>query len=256
MSSSSLLAEQHTVNFVLYTPRHDGMKKPLSNMTPQEFVEFTAALGLKYKGIAEALGKSQACISKYISGERPIPLEVGLRIEQLVKERVAKLRALGERISGSTAADAVGSLIVYHNERKPADQHHTLGRLLRRQHKPDTRVFPAYRMSLERYQVYVKALSLWQARILELAKTYTTEAHQRDYRLEMADIKLLADTAPRHAPYDILIEHSQWDVVSRALRHYATLDHDCYRAAHALRSHWWKYRGSGYPVPRKAAARG
>jgi hypothetical protein len=228
------------------------MRKPLSDLTAQDFVEFTAALGLNYKGMARVLNKRQATISGYVSGKHPIPMDVADQIKRLVDAKAKEFKELGYRIN---AASPVGSLIVCQNERKDRNaRYHTEGRLYRRQDKPDTRVFPAYRMSLERYQVYVKALSLWQARVLELAKTYTTEAHQRDYRLEMADIKLLADTAPRHAPYDILIEHSQWDVVSRALRHYATLDHDCYRAAHALRSHWWKYRGSGYPVPRKKAA--
>jgi hypothetical protein len=230
------------------------MKKPLSAMSAQDFVEATGALGLNYKQMARTLNKRQPTVSGYATGRHPIPQDVAEQIGKLLDAHLKEVKELGYRVN---AANPVGSLIVYHNERKDRNEpHRTEGRFMRRTNKPDTRVFPAYRMSLERYQTYIAALSSWNHHVRGLALKHGDEKRQRDYRLELADIKLLADTAPRNAPYDMYIEHSQWDVVSRALRHYASLDSDKYRAAHALRMHWWKYRGSGYPVPRKAAARG
>lgn len=228
------------------------MKKPLSTMTAQDFVEATGALGLNYKSMAAALSKRQTTISGYVTGRHPIPKDVADQIARLIKAKVEHLNGVGYKVS---ATNPIGSLIVYHNEhRDRAAPYRTEGRLYKRLLKPDTRVFPAYRMSLDRYQTYIEALSSWNHRVRGLAQRYTDNTRQREYRLELADIKLLADTAPRNAPYDVLIEYSQWDVVSRALRHYATIDHDKYRAAHALRSHWWKYRGSGYPITRKKQA--
>ncbi len=98
--------------------------------------------------------------------------------------------------------------------------------------------------------IYIMALSRWQLHVRELARTYTDEARQRDYSLELHDIRVMADSAPRAAPYDVYIERSQWDVVSRALRHLAT-DPDHYAKAHALRTHWGKHRFSGYLARRK-----
>ena len=98
--------------------------------------------------------------------------------------------------------------------------------------------------------VYVEALSRWQLHVRELARTYTDEARQRDYSLEMHDIRAMASSAPRAVPYDVYIERSQWDVVSRALRHLAT-DPAHYAAAHALRTHWGKHRFSGYLARRR-----
>lgn len=229
-------------------------KTPLSQMTAQEFVETTAALGLKYNQLAKALGKHNATISGYSTGQHPIPRAVMEKLQDLIRIEREKIKA---RLGRLDAADTIASMIVEQNTRKIEQRrlgnhepHSTEGRLLRRQRKPDTRVYPAYRMSRERMAVYVEALRLWRDRVRELALTYTSEPHQRDYHLEMHDIRMLADTAPRNAPYDVYIERSQWDVVSRALRHLASTNHK----AHALRAHWSRHKGSGYLSQRKVPA--
>lgn len=219
------------------------MKKPLSALTSQDVVEITAALGLNYKQLASALGKHQATISGYISGN-PVPQDVADKLQAMLVARRKQI----EQSEGIILASR-GSMIVYQNEHKSRDQpHRTEARFMRRQAEPDTRTFPVYRMSRERFRVYAEALSKWAAHVRELARTYTDEKRQRDYQLELADLKAMAETAPRAAPYDVCITRTEWDVVSRALRHLATKDSD------SLRCHWLRYRGSGYPKHRPTAS--
>lgn len=229
------------------------MKKPLSNMSAQEFVEHVGALGLRYADMAERLHKSQPAISRYANGHQRIPQDVADELRKLIDAKVAELTARGETIK---AQNTIGSLIVYHNEarRKRPERHHTQGRFMRRQGHQDTRTFPAYRMSVDRFRVYAEALLLWRERIRELALEHGDEPRQRDYRLELADLKQLAATAPRNAPYEVCITRVEWGVVSRALRHMTSKlrdsDAEKAKAADSLRCHWLKYRGSGYPINR------
>lgn len=228
------------------------MKKPLSDMTAQEFVECAGALGLSYTKLAAELRKSQPTISLYANGRQAIPLEVANQLKAMIATRVQKLSELGANIK---ADNVIGSLIVYHNQTKNPTPHSTVGRFMRRQPKgqPDTRVYPAYRMSVERYKLYVSALASWRDRVRELALEHTDEARQRDYALELADLKAMAACMPRNAPYDILLQHNEWDVVSRALRHLGTKSPELYRATAALRMHWSKHKGAGYPRHRHTA---
>jgi len=224
------------------------MKKPLSDMTAQEFVECTGALGLSYSKLALELRKSQPTISLYANGRQAIPLEVAEQLKAMIATRVQKLTALGTEIK---ANNVVGSLIMYHNQTKNPQPHPTTGRFMRRQvPKPDTTVYPPYRMTHERYKLFVSALASWRDRVRELALEHTDTARQRDYQLELADIKAMADTLPRNAPYDVLIQRNEWDVVSRALRHLGTQSPELYRSTSALRCHWSKYKGAGYPKHR------
>lgn len=225
-------------------------KKQLSTMTAQQFVEHVGALGLSYKEVGPILGKSQPTISCYATGRHPIPLEVAEALRDHINKKAAELKARGEQLG---AADVVSSLIMYHNEHKDRSlPYRTEGRFMRRQPKgqPDTRVYPAYRMSRERYVLYVRALASWRDRVRELALEHTDAAHQRDYRLELADIKAMADCAPRQAPYDVLISRCEWDVVSRALRHLGKADPSLYLPTEALRQHWARHKGAGYPKHR------
>jgi hypothetical protein len=225
------------------------MRKHLSDWTDQTFVECVAALGMEYKDMARALGKHQSTISHYATGRQKIPRDVALKIMGMIeaeRERLAHVHGMG--------AASLGQLITYHNEHKDRDvPHRTEGRFMRRQDAPDLRTFPAYRMSAERMSVYVEALQGWAARVRVLAVTHTDEARQRDYKLELADLKAMAACTPRNAPYDVCITRTEWDVVSRALRHHATKGRDQYRAAHSLRTHWLKHRGAGFPIRRHAA---
>jgi|SRR5262245_8040402 len=221
------------------------MRKPLSNMTSQEFIEIKAALGFNRKAMAEALNKAGATITGYENG-KAIPIDTVERLSALLKDARERI----QRSEGVTLANT-GSMIVYRNERKGPELHQTLARFGRRQRPPDTRTFPVYRMSRERYQVYAEALAGWTKHVRELAREYTDAARQRDYQLELADLQALAASAPRSAPYDVCITRTEWDVVSRALRHLAASgDHQKYKDAHALRVHWLKYRGSGFPKHR------
>jgi hypothetical protein len=225
-------------------------KKPLSAMTAQQFVEYTGALG-DYKDLRPLLGKSQPTISCYATGRHPIPLEVANKLHDLIVERASKLRQMGEQIHATNMEAMVSSLIVYQNEHKDRSlPYHTEARFMRRQLDQDTRTYPAYRMTLERYQIYVRALASWRDRVRELAREHTDKARQRDYTLELADIKAMADCAPRCAPYDVLIQYNEWDVVSRALRHLGKADPNLYLPTEALRQHWSRHRGSGYPKHR------
>jgi hypothetical protein len=222
------------------------MRKQLSDWTDQNFVEAVGALGMEYKDMARALGKHQATISHYATGRQKVPRDVALKILGMIdaeREKLSHVYGMGQA--------SIGQLITHHNEHRKAGVHKTEGRFMRRQGQPDTRTFPTYRMSVERYAIYVEALAAWSQRVRELAATHTDEVRQRDYKLELADLKAMSASAPRHAPYDVCITRTEWDVVSRALRHFAaTGDRADYRAAHALRTHWQRHRGCGYPIRR------
>lgn len=215
------------------------MRKPLSTMTAQEFIEAMGALDLNGRELATALDRHPSLITRYQNGQ-PIPTEIAQRLAELL---AAKRREI-ERVTGQVNA-TVGSMIVYSNQRKKPRLHQAQGRFMRRQRPPDKRTYPVYRMSVERFKVYIEALSKWQIRVRELALQYTDETRQRDYALELADLRSLAESAPRHAPYDVCIQRNEWDVVSRALRHFGT------DAANNLRIHWGKYKNVGFPRNRK-----
>lgn len=215
-------------------------------MTSQEFIEYKAALGYNGREMAKALDRHPTTIVGYENGNG-IPVEVVKRLQQLVTQRVTEMQAETGRLYDMAAG--LGSMIVYQNEKlaaKGGRLHQSLGRFQRRQRLPDTSTYPAYRMSRERFEVYVLALAKWTERVRELARTYTDEARQRDYHLELLDLQQMASTAPRNAPYDVCIQRSEWDVVSRALRHLAS-DAEHYDRAHALRTHWCKHKGAGFP---------
>lgn len=225
--------------------------KKMSKLTSQEFIEYKGALGFNRKELAAALNRKGATITGYENGQG-IPEEVVERLRDLVRREREKIKARDGVLISIDAG--LGSLIVHQNtvgrQHKPPRLHQALGRFARKQRKPDTRLLPLYRMTRERFMVYVQALSRWQLRVRELAREYTDEARQRDYTLELADLKAMAASAPRAAPYDVCIQHNEWDVVSRALRHLAT-DPKFYAQAHALRTHWGKHKHTGYISHRK-----
>jgi hypothetical protein len=227
-------------------------KKPLSAMTAQEFIEAKAALGFNRKQFAQALNRRGPTITGYENGH-PIPVEVTERIRELIIAEREKIKARDNQLLDISAG--LGSMIVYQNEqrRQRGDEpHRTAGRFMRRQRTPDTATYPAYRMSRERFEVYVLAIAKWTERVRELARQYTDEQRQRDYQLELRDLQQMAATAPRNAPYDVCIQRSEWHVVSRALRHLASVE-GFYDRAHALRCHWCKHKGAGFPRQRHTA---
>lgn len=221
------------------------MRKQLSDMTDQQFIECVAALDMTYKEVGRALGKHQATISGYVTGRQRIPRDVAIHLANLIDAKRKQLDTLYNLGKAS-----IGEMIIFANEHKRPAVHQTLGRFMRRQDPPNTKTFPVYRMTAERFKVYAEALAAWSERVRELARIYTDEIRQRDYHLELADLKAMAAIAPRCAPYDVCITVTEWDVVSRALRHYGTKGKAEYRAAAALRTHWKRHRGAGFPINR------
>lgn len=216
------------------------MRKALSDMTAQDLFEHMAALGLNRKGLASALGKHTSTISNYLNGRFPIPQDVAQIVAKLVQERAQQLH-----IHAANATSQIGQLIAYHNQNKTPELHRTEARLLRKQGKPDTSTYPVYRMNVERMGVLVSALAAWQGKVRELAQQHGDEARQRDYALELADIKAIVTSLPRSLPYDVVIQRNEWDVISRALRHWNTPQ------AIALYQHWRRYKGCGFPPHRR-----
>lgn len=212
------------------------MKTPLSDWTAQQFVESVAALGMNYKAMAAALGKRHPTISAYSTGRNPIPQSVAIKINGMLTDKRDSLA-----IILGTGQASIGQLINYHNEHKVPALHRTDKRFMRRQGTPDLRTYPLYRLRPDRYQTYLMALSTWAKHVRTLALEHTDEARQRDYALELADIRAMAAAAPRNAPYDVCITRVEWDVVSRALRHVGT------KPALALVCHWRRHKGAGYP---------
>lgn len=223
------------------------MRKDLSNMTDQQFIECVAALDMNYKQVATALRKHQSTISGYASGRNPIPREIVASLQLMIDAKIKQLDAIYHIGKAS-----IGQMITIANEHKRPSVHQTEGRFMRRQDPPDTRTYPVYRMSPERFKTYAEALAVWNTEVHRLAHIYTDEIRQRDYKLEIADLKAMAASAPRQAPYDVCITRTEWDVVSRMLRHYAKQGKAEYRAAHALRAHWNRHKGAGFPINRKA----
>lgn len=232
------------------------MRKPMSDMTAQQFIEAMAALGFNQKTMAVELARvlkrrrsyARPTISNYATGKAKIPAEVAQAIAHMCRERAERLR-----ITAASAEDMIGKLIVHTNQTKARfEPHRTEGRFMRRQGKPDTRTYPPYRLTPARMQTLLSALAGWQVRVRELAQQYTDEVRQRDYALELADIKAIVASLPKHAPYDVVIQRNEWDVISRALRHASTGQDPTERArANALRVHWSRYKGCGFPPHRK-----
>lgn len=219
-------------------------KKPLSDMTAQDFVEITAALGLKYIELARALNRTSAIVSMYSTGKAPIPEEVRYQLEGMIAARRKALEAAHFK-----ALPTVASMVVATNEIRQATQRDAAPRLVHRSASPEARTYPTYRMSGVRQQAYVAALAAWYERIAHVLKNTSDPREHREYSLELADTKVLLESArgveDRGMPYVNCITRSEWHVVSRALRHRAqTTKHP---GTWALYQHWRRHKGCGYP---------
>lgn len=214
------------------------MRKPLSKMTAHEIVECQAALGLTARAFAQALGKATPTLSSYKSGRFAIPMEVANRTNELIQHEKQQIEKLASNIN---ATITLGQLISFQNTRKKSLVHNTEARFMRRQLPVSTKTLPPYRMTKRQFTAYVAALASWHAHIKQLLRLYNDEARQRDYTLELADIKALATSAPRAMPYDVVIQANEWDVVSRALRHHGKAA----PYAYSFYQTWRKNRGAG-----------
>lgn len=230
--------------------------KPMSDMTDQDFVRCIGALGLQQREIAYELGivlgrrkpLGRATISNYATGRMRIPNEVALAVYTLCERKAQALKIL--------AADRdtrVSNLIQFQNSFRPyrrRDQHPTADRFMNRQNAEgtSTKLLAPYRIRLKYYPVLVQALAGWHAHVMTLARQYTDAARQKDYQLEVADLKALAASLPRALPYEAHVTKAEWQVIGRALRHMGT------NPAINLYQHWKRHKGCGYPVRRPAPA--
>ncbi len=223
------------------------MKKPLSNMTAQRFVEIIGALGGTYKPVAVGLGKSTAMVSLYATGTRPIPVDVALRLGELVKQRQEELSRLGHHISG----DAVASMILVSNQLRQS-RPGRMAKLCRRMKPEDSRVYPAYRLHPAKFDLFGRALTDWYQACVSQRQGASDIRDINAFDRELADLKVLignwAGRRDKGVPYDFYITFSEWFVVSRALRH-QTND-----AKYALYQHWRHHKGPGFPRVRSVDA--
>lgn len=210
----------------------------MSALTAQDIVEAQAALGITARELSAALGKHAATVSSYKSGRQPIPQEVAIKLAELLQHESQRIATMTNKV---TSALSVGELITFQNTRNKRTTHVTEGRFMRRQATNKSTTLPAYRMTKRQFDVYVHALRSWQTEVRELARQHGDANRQRDYALELADIKAMAAIAPRAMPYDVVIESREWDVVSRALRHHSKTD----PYAFSFYQTWRKNRGAG-----------
>lgn len=217
------------------------MIKPMSNMTPHAFVEIQGALGLNTQELAAKLDLAPGTVSNYKSGRYGIPNEVVRKLEDLLKHEYEKVAELRNQVAG---AISITELLTFQNTvRKSREIPNTLGRFMRRaeSHPAASKTLPVYRMNARQWGCYVQALGAWHEHVQYLSRHYHDETRQKDYRLELADIKALAASVPRAIPYDVVIQAGEWDVVSRALRHYSKTD----PYAFSFYQTWRKNRGAG-----------
>lgn len=227
------------------------MKKAMSTMTSQQFVEITAALGIKYIELAAKLGRSHSTVSQYSTGKKAIPAEIAQQLDTLIQARAAYINQLKGNLEG-TQLD-VGQLIVETNairqaaELRPSNKY----RLMRRLQLPDHRPYPPYRLGERKTPIFARALASWRDEVRLRLKALLDDADMlRMHRLELADVEVLIDHVPRTLPYDITITRTEWDVVARALRHSYNSNPIENASAYAIYQHWRAHKGTGYPYKR------
>jgi len=217
-------------------------RKEMSNMTSSEFVAMCGALKRSYHIVAEALGRSPPMVSLYVNGKARIPRDVADKMHAMIAKRSKELAAWGYK---NQSADNIGSMIVASNElyrEKTPDAR--LPALRRRLEPEDSRVFPAYRLQRADFERYCAALHAWHTEALARRQRAVYEHDIKSYDFELADLRVLAANAKgMTAPYDMYITHSEWNVVSRALRHAGP-------SVYAFYQHWRHHKGAGFPRPK------
>lgn len=232
------------------------MRKPMSNMTDSEFVRILGALRFDHIAMANELARvlqrrraySRAMISHYATGRCPIPLDVAQAAHTLCEEKARELHGITAR--GEYAVTALRNMHM-----GPSRKGHTAteGRFMNRQQGDgvNTTMLPPYRMRPKHYGTLVHALVAWKAHVHELAKKHGSPDHQKDYQMELADLRAIVTHMPRELPYEFHVQVSEWGVIARALRHYHQAHQS--KAAYAIYQHWRRHRGGGFPTYYKAA---
>jgi DNA-binding Xre family transcriptional regulator len=169
-------------------------KIPLSDMCAQDFVELTAALGLKYKDLAKALNLSGATVSLYSTGKAPIPEHVKTQLHSMCNERRRKLESLCHR-----TMPTIHSLIVATNELRAQEQAQVIPRLVHRDATPLTRTYPVYRMHPQKQGLYVGALAAYYETISNTLKSSNDQDSRRGLELGCYYKARLITTASRGA---------------------------------------------------------
>lgn len=226
------------------------MKRRMSEMTADEFVLITGALGLKYIELAAQINRSHAMVSLYVNGKRPIPYDVATNLNQLLTKRrkyLAEVQGVAEAALTTTMDVLVATNEIRHRRDNPSGLHNSELTLYRRLETPKTNTLPLYRLTRERYAIFVGAIKLWNDEVVRRLKTILEDDSRiRMHRLELADIKAIAGAIPRNVPYDVCITEGEWDVVSRALRF---AEKEGREGARALYCHWRTHRYAGFPTP-------
>ena len=231
------------------------MKKTMSDMSAQDLVEATAALGCNYKALAERIGRSHTSVSHYVNGKKPIPLDIAKAVGFLLEARAKEINLLARRTIVS-AAD-IGAMIVHTNEIRQASERQR-GALARRAlcmaHRldpPDTRVWEPYRLGYRKVLTLARALVAWKQECESRLRTRLDDARRiRMHVLELADLKAIMASLPRTLPYEILFTHTEWEVIARSLRWFYSLNiksHE-HASAYALYQHMRRHKHVGYPV--------
>lgn len=237
------------------------MKVPLSDMTAQQFMEAAAAMGLEYKQLAIRLDRSPTQVSLYASGKRPIPVTIAHALGDLLKARAAELT----RLSGQLFAEgAIGQMIAYTNQERqkrewsPDHRHHNALALKRRLHPQDHLMWEPMRIGADRALMLLRALADWRTECKRrIATELDTENLHRQYRLELAEVVVIAGHLPRTAPYEFVFSRGEWHVIARALCWQHKLDpkNSEYGKRYALYQFLRRHKGTGYPVSMMRARR-
>lgn len=218
-------------------------KKPLSDMSAQDFLTIMGALGIDGTTLAQRLDRSTTAVSRYRTGSMPIPMDVAEKLRHMINERRATLAALYDG-----PLTSVEEILVASNTLKPKELRQDR-RLAHRAQSPVTTTFPPYRLAPGRVRTYIRALEAWLEFVTGRVTSPTSETELASMKLERVDVAALLESArgiqSRGAPYNIVITHAEWLPVSRALRHLASHHEDPH--AFAMYQHWRKHKGTGFP---------
>lgn len=238
-------------------------RKAVSNLTPSDIRAAVGALRTSVRGLAKMLGLSYGTVGHYLTDRTRVPVYVADRLRALLLAHAGDLLTPEEKAALSTA-DMAARANAARNQSDLAAGVTTYtsgfpeGRLARRQKidPAEARVFKPYRVRADKSPILMAALKHWGKVCHARLQFARSDAHRRDYRLELADIAAIVARIPvdvrkgEPRAFDITITETEWDTISRALRHYAPTVHPAGKLdgpAYAFYQHWRKHRFAGYP---------
>lgn len=197
-------------------------------------------IGCQYLNqLAPMVGKTAATIHQYSGDRCPIPAEVQEKIlsihkAQLQADQDEHYKQEGDLLAAKLAfAETITPPPP--RRRGPSPTHWRLpgyyspgGKLL----PPDDTPYPPKWLSVPQAVVVREALKHWASAVASRYKELELEQLQHEHRLELHNIRAVMAALPRpdHITQSWVLTHSQWPVVSRALRNY-------YHATNTIRAH-------------------